>query len=263
MDDERRGAYLERINHSGSTSPDLPTLAALQRAHLLAVPFENLDIHLGRWIELDIDAIIRKIVNDRRGGFCYELNGGFAELLRALGYQVTMLEARVSNDGTAGVAFDHLALAVVLGSDRYLADVGFGAFSDEPLALDSRTDQQDSAGVFRIADRGDGWLDVFDNDVHAYRFSPIPHRFADFQAGCSYHQTAASHFTTGTVCSLRTPRGRVTISGLTLTETVDGVKSTTGLTSAELGPVLTGQFGIVLDDEGLAGLSKAPKRTVG
>ena len=91
-------SYLGSIGHSGSTAPTSDTLLAIHHAHLQAVPFENLDIALGRKIVVDQGAFIRKVVEQRRGGFCCELNGGFAALLRALGFRVTMLSARVARD---------------------------------------------------------------------------------------------------------------------------------------------------------------------
>lgn len=87
-------AYLDRIAYRGSTAPTTETLRTIHRAHLLAVPFENLDIARGRKIVIDEDAFVRKIVERRRGGFCYELNGAFAALLRSLGFEVTLLSAR-------------------------------------------------------------------------------------------------------------------------------------------------------------------------
>src|SRR4029079_80756 len=89
-------AYLNRINYSGSRKPSAETLRDLQVAHLRNVPFENLSIHAAEPIELDDDALFRKIVENRRGGFCYEANGLFAALLRALGFKVTMLAAGVA-----------------------------------------------------------------------------------------------------------------------------------------------------------------------
>src|SRR4051794_11559758 len=88
-------AYLQRIGYSGALTPDANTLRELQRAHLFAVPFENLDIGWRREIRTDQQAFVRKIVQERRGGFCYELNGAFAWLLEALGFRVTLLSARV------------------------------------------------------------------------------------------------------------------------------------------------------------------------
>ena len=228
----------------------------LQRVHLRTVPFENLDIHLDRPITLDIDAIVRKIIDDRRGGFCYELNGGFAALLASLGYQVTLHEARVTD---TSIPFDHLALVVAIGAERHLVDVGFGAFTDEPLLVDNRDDQQDTAGVFRLADRDDGWIDVLPQGAQGYRFSPEPRPLQDFQSGCSYHQSSAdSHFTRSTVCSLRTADGRVTLSGLTLTETINGAKENHAVAAADLGSVLSSRFGVELseaDTARLAGIS--------
>ena len=128
-------SYLARINYSGPNESTAKTLRALHHAHLLAVPFENLDIALGRKIITDEDAILNKIVTLRRGGFCYELNYAFAALLRALGFHVTLLSARVArSNGEEGPEFDHLALRVDLG-EPWLADVGFGESFLEPLRL--------------------------------------------------------------------------------------------------------------------------------
>src|SRR5215208_3894293 len=111
-------AYLKRINYSGPLAPAAETLRALQVAHLLAVPFENLSIHACEPILLEEDALFTKIVDRRRGGFCYELNGLFAGLLRALGFDVAMLAAGVARPGGGfGPDFDHMTLLVTL-ADR-------------------------------------------------------------------------------------------------------------------------------------------------
>lgn len=152
-------AYLARIGYAGHTARSPATLRALHRAHLLTVPFENLDIELGRKIVLDEEAILHKIVDERRGGFCYELNAAFAALLRALGFQVTLLSARVARQsGEDSPEFDHLALRVdsqsdvgVESKDSWLADVGFGESFIEPLRLEAGTEQADPAGRFRLS----------------------------------------------------------------------------------------------------------------
>src|SRR6185503_7138122 len=129
-------AYLERINYRGSLAPAAATLRALQVAHLLTVPFENLSIHAGQPILLDDDSLFTKIVTNRRGGFCYEANGLFAARLRALGFDVQMLSASVANEaGEFGADFDHMTLMVQL-AQRWLVDVGFGDSFLEPLLLD-------------------------------------------------------------------------------------------------------------------------------
>ena len=141
MDEDTVAAYLDRVAVTPPVIADAAAFRVLHRAHQVAVPFENLSIHIPEPISLDEDGLVDKIVRRRRGGFCYELNGGFALLLQALGAEVTRMAARVYGDGQLGPPFDHLALAVRLpdGSGPWLADVGFGAHSDFPLLLDSRT----------------------------------------------------------------------------------------------------------------------------
>ena len=134
-------AYLERIRYKGPTTPDSETLRRLHRAHMLAVPFENLDIGLKREITCDEEAFVSKIVERRRGGFCYEMNGAFAALLWTVGFQVPLLSARVFRaDGSRGPDFDHLTLRVDL-DQPWLADVGFGDSFLEPLRLTPEMEQ--------------------------------------------------------------------------------------------------------------------------
>src|SRR6202158_381013 len=131
-------AYLRRIDYQGPLTPGIDLLRTLHRAHLFTVPFENRDIHLGRGIVCDERRILHKIVNEKRGGFCYELNGAFAALLRALGFRVPLLSCRVARqDGSYGSEFGHRTLRVDL-EEPWLADVGFGDCFLEPLSLRSR-----------------------------------------------------------------------------------------------------------------------------
>ncbi len=117
-------AYLQRIGYDGPCKPTAEVLRQLHRAHMLAVPFENLDIPLGRPIVLSLPLLFEKIVQRRRGGFCYELNGLFAWLLQEIGFSLTMHSARVFSEGRPGPDFDHMLLLV--GTDEKLgADVGF------------------------------------------------------------------------------------------------------------------------------------------
>src|SRR5437763_10594849 len=110
-------AYLKRIGYAGPLKPNSNLLRDLHRAHLFAIPFENLDIAFGREIICDEDAFLRKIIERHRGGFCYELNGAFAALLRSLGFPVSLLSARVPReDGSLSPEFDHLTLRVDLKS---------------------------------------------------------------------------------------------------------------------------------------------------
>jgi N-hydroxyarylamine O-acetyltransferase len=118
-------AYLDRIHYHGSLETNADTLRELQVAHLLSVPFENLSIHSHQPIILEDEALFTKIVENKRGGFCYEANGLFAALLRALGFNVAMLSAEVANAaGEFGPNFDHMTLLVSL-EQRWLVDVGW------------------------------------------------------------------------------------------------------------------------------------------
>ncbi|WP_303310066.1 arylamine N-acetyltransferase [Hymenobacter sp. BT730] len=221
-------AYLARIGVAAAMPPSLAALQALQQAHLLAVPFENLDIHLGR--RIDLANTFDKIVTHRRGGFCYELNGLFCELLQALGYEVKQVSARVydSKNQTYSPEYDHLALVVTLEKEDYLVDVGFGDFAQQPLQLQLRQPQQDARGQFRISCLDADYLVVEhltpDGWVPEYMFSLTPRCLAEFAPMCHYHQTSpASHFTQKSVCSLLTPDGRITLTGQTLKITRNGI----------------------------------------
>ncbi|MER5424733.1 arylamine N-acetyltransferase family protein [Streptosporangium roseum] len=239
--------YLKRIGAARPASPDAESLRELQLRHLLTVPFENLSVHLGEPVVLDDQALVEKVVVRSRGGFCYELNGAFALLLRSLGYQVTLLSARPVGDGSIGSPFDHLALRVNT-PDPWLVDVGFGAFSHHPLRLDLRADQPDPAGVFRVAETADGDLDVLKDGVLEYRLEQRPRVLADFEPTCWWHQTSPrSHFTRSLVCSLLTDAGRVTLSDRLLIHTSEGGRREQRLsTDAETLAAYRDLFGIEL-----------------
>ncbi|WP_163866410.1 arylamine N-acetyltransferase family protein [Myxococcus eversor] len=216
--------YLERINASSRAS-----LATLHRAHLEAVPFENLDIHLGHPIRLDADALFDKVVTRRRGGFCYELNGLFSRLLAARGFNVTPLSARVASDdkdGTFGPEFDHLTLQVEDGGEQWLVDVGFGDGFIEPLRLDERGVQTRDGRDYRLSEDGEGLMLSRESEKGKgweaqYALSLVPRVLEDFTGMCHHHQTSpASIFTQRRLCTKATPKGRVTLKegALVLTE---------------------------------------------
>ena len=245
-------AYLARISYTGSLSRSPDTFRALHRAHMYTVPFENLDISLGRKIVIDEAAILNKVVNLQRGGFCYELNCAFAALLRALGFQVTLLSARVARaNGGEGPEFDHLMLRVDL-DQPWLADVGFGDSFIEPLRLEPKPEQADPAGTFRLlqeaerlqmekADPGGSWKPQ-------YSFSQQPRRLDDFAGMCHFHQTSSdSSFTRKRICSRAIPGGRITLSDLKLIVNRDGLREEKELASEEeWRSTLRQEFGIQL-----------------
>ncbi len=231
-------AYLARISYSGPINPSAETLRELHLAHLYSVPFENLDISLGRKIICDEERFVYKIVQQRRGGFCYELNGAFAALLRELGFRVTLLSGRVAReDGSASPEFDHLALLIDL-EEPWLADIGFGDSFLEPLRLKTEIEQEQLSGRFRIVPVGD--VMIVQRQLAGqpwksqYQFTLKPYRLEDFEARCQFQQTSPeSHFTRQRVCTLRTPDGRITLSDLTLIRTVKNHREEQTLNSEE------------------------------
>jgi N-hydroxyarylamine O-acetyltransferase len=240
--------YLDRIGVEAPPAMDADGLRRLHVAHLTTVPFENLDIHSGVPIVLDPDALVDKIVTRRRGGYCYELNGAFAGLLRSLGFRTTLLEARVFDDaGDLGIRFDHLCLQVDL-DQPYLVDVGFGENFLEPLRCATGIEQTDPSGSFTIVEARDGWFDVLRDARRQYRYSPEPRRLQDFASGNRHQQTSPdSPFKSAPMCTLATPGGRITISGSTLIETQGGSRTETELSDAELMATYRERFGIELD----------------
>lgn len=245
-------AYLKRIAYYGPLERTPETLRLLHRAHMLAVPFENLSIHIQEEIILDDRALFRKIVERRRGGFCYELNGLFASLLGALGFDVVKLSAGVASEtGGFDPDFDHMALMVRM-EDRWLADVGFGDSFLEPLRLDERGEQAQDGIGYRIEAEGDRLILLRREDEAwkpQYRFSLTPYEYPDFEEMCRYHQTSPlSPFTRKRVCTRPTPDGRITLSDLRFITTSKDHRDERNLSGEEECSVILRQhFGINIE----------------
>ncbi|MGW3101516.1 arylamine N-acetyltransferase family protein [Streptomyces sp. NPDC001100] len=275
-------AYLRRLGVARPALPTVDVLRELHLRHLQTVPFENLSIHLGEEIVLEVKRLLDKVVGAGRGGFCYELNGLFGALLAALGFEVALLPARVYGDGgRLGIPYDHLALWVrTVDGSEWLADVGFGTHSHYPLAFEERGEQADPGGEFRIAEsanpgdlpdlpdqpgrpgrpdrpdlRGLAYpmdLDVLRNGKPEYRLETRPRVLGDFVAAAWWQTTSpASHFTRSLVCSrLTDDGGRITLSGRGLTVTApDGTRDVRELaTDEEVLAVYRERFGIELEE---------------
>jgi N-hydroxyarylamine O-acetyltransferase len=160
-----RQEYLERISAPKHIGVNSASLLALQSAHLRSVPFENLDVRLGTPVEFHATAFVDKIVVSRRAGICYELNLAFAALLGSLGFGVDLLEARVYDGEGLGIPFDHVALRVEVDGLSMLADVGFGAFSDEPLVLSTVEQLDTPAAISSVLHERFG-IDLPSEEVH-------------------------------------------------------------------------------------------------
>jgi N-hydroxyarylamine O-acetyltransferase len=185
--------YLKRIGYDGPREPTERTLAALQRAHILNVPFDALDCLLGNRVTVEPEDAYRKVVDAGRGGYCFELNGLFAWALEEIGFDVKRLAARPLIPVDPGVAepFAHLALLVELDR-RWLVDVGFGyPFAHEPLDLDVRGEQLRDGRRFRISEDGDDLLveELGAEEVRAYRFRLEPVEQDEFAPRCRIYST--------------------------------------------------------------------------
>ena len=209
--------YLQRIQYTGSLKPTFETLKSLHRQHLFTIPYENLDIHLGRRLELDLEHIFNKIVSNKRGGWCYEMNGLFAWVLGELGFDVSLLSGAVNRE-TLGVEAEgnHLVLLVKL-EQNYIADVGFG---DLPMVfpLQEGTYKHDFLTV-RLTKEGERW--VFHNHEYggakSFDFSLEPFELSDFAMQCHRQQTSPnSGFVQTTVCQRFLPDGFATLRGAVL-----------------------------------------------
>ncbi|MCU0568528.1 MAG: arylamine N-acetyltransferase [Oculatellaceae cyanobacterium Prado106] len=227
-------AYFNRIGYQGSIQKNYQTLRDIQKNHLLNVPFENLDVHQGKAIALSPDALFNKIVEQRRGGFCYEVNGLLAEVLKNLGFRVSLLSAQVARkQGEFGPDYDHLLLLVHL-DEPWLVDVGFGESFPEPLRLRPQASAETSQD-YQLMHDGSYWLVQSRKRgtwQTQFRFKPDAHPFPAFREMCHYHQTSPeSKFTRHRLCSRATPEGRITLVDQRLIITQRGDRQETRLKS--------------------------------
>jgi len=208
-------AYLARIGYEGSRETTLETLRGMQRAHFLNVPFENLDIMAGVRIEVDERVNFDKIVGNGRGGYCLELNGTFARVLRKIGFRADVLAARVMVEGRLSPPFSHMTTLVHL-DEPWIADVGFGGRLIEPLRLHETRDQVFGERSYVVANDGDHWFMTGTepgNPPVAYTFTLEPREFSEFEQVNDWLQTSPdSRFTLGEVVSLGTEHGRLTLA---------------------------------------------------
>ena len=251
MNDIQARKYLDRINYSGSLEPCLDTLAALQKTHLMNVPFENLDIHYQTEIILDYDRIYRKIVENGRGGFCYELNGLFYQLLKHLGFDIHRISARVYAAGfRLPHEYDHLAIIATFGGVQYLADVGYKEFAFAPLKLEKAVNQKDERGNFMFDDYdAEHWRVSYISDTlmtPEYVFRNIHREYAEFAEMCHFQQYHEdSHFRKQKLITRPTDEGRITLTSSKLKITIgDGFEETPVETEEEFEKYLWEYFQI-------------------
>jgi N-hydroxyarylamine O-acetyltransferase len=186
-------AYLERIGETPPLTPTLEGLVALHRAHCAAIPFENLDILLGRSVALELPALGAKLVHARRGGYCFEHNTLFRAVLRELGYRVDAFAARVRAGATGVRPRTHMLLRVELPEGPFLADVGFGG--EGPVhPVPCVVDRETWVGPYGHRLRREGPLWVLQGSLDGswtdlYAFEPEPAPDIDFEMGNHYTST--------------------------------------------------------------------------
>lgn len=244
-------AYLARIGYSGSLEPTIETLHGLHRSHATAIPFENLEIPLGRGISLDLDNIQAKLIRQRRGGYCFEQNVIFAALLERLGFMVHRYVARVEPDKPGPRT--HMMLNIEIDGERWHADVGFGGALLEPIPVrDGAVVRQDGwthgiiesdHGMWTLRSLGaDGWSNL-------YAYTREPQRHIDYVI---YNHYTATHprspFVDQVVAIRLTPNERYTLRNRLLSvHRADGSSEQQEVNSTDMVDTLRYTFGIELE----------------
>lgn len=245
-------AYLNRIDFCDTLNPNKDVLYKLQKHHLLNIPFENLDIHYGTKINLSINDVYRKIVIRKRGGFCYELNGLFHQLLVEIGFNAKLISAQVhTKNGEYSPEYDHMAIIVNLENQDFLVDVGFGKFSLEPLKLELNRKIIDSYGEFQFDKYNAVYYrinELKNNDlIPQYIFQNVERELHEFQERCEFHQTnEESHFTKKKLISIAKPNGRLTLNNSLLKITRFGIEEEIEFNESEFEERLKQYFDIEL-----------------
>ncbi|NXY24586.1 ARYL protein, partial [Atrichornis clamosus] len=274
--------YLERISYSKPhKDADLETLTAIFQHHIQTIPFENLSMHCGEAIELDLQSTYNKIVRKKRGGWCLESNYLLFWALQELGYDICILGGNSYEpaERTYTADINHILLKVVIKGDSYIADAGFGGAYQmwQPLMLISGKDQPQVPGIFRFMEDDGTWYfekvkrkhyipEQSDTHFHStpelenirkiYRFTLEPRHIDDFQELNAYLQVSPDNILQKkSICSLQTSTGLLALVGWTLsemrynyTEDTDLVNITT-LTDEEVEKTLKEKFNIVLENK--------------
>ncbi|KAI8521610.1 acetyltransferase [Branchiostoma belcheri] len=277
--------YLSRIRYHGDTRPTLENLRAIHLAHMLAVPFENLSIHCGDEIVLDLQLIYNKIVVKRRGGLCYELNGLFSWLLKQLGFSSKIVSAQGYRPllEVYGREMGHCLNVVSIGGEDWVADVGNMCLFRTPIRLAEDQEHTDVTGTYRLRLEGDMWFlqrlkrsasatklenacckfkaapgGTQGNDmartrqwVTKYKFTLQERELQDFGKACNWTQQFHHVFSVQPVCVLHLANGLITCMGRELTTARYGIRVTMATRRLEsdddILKVLRDTFGVKLD----------------
>ncbi|MBN4664371.1 arylamine N-acetyltransferase [Pandoraea nosoerga] len=256
--------YFQRIGYTGPRAATLDVLRAVHALHPRAIPFENLDPIRGRPVEVDLPSVAAKLVDRERGGYCFEHNTLFANVLAHLGFRVTPLIGRVAWGRTfdAEAPLTHMLLRVDLDGQAWLVDVGFGSVTlTAPLRLHStqpqstvletlqldtvRTGDDAPVSEYRLSVQSSGkWLPV-------YRFTPRPAEWIDYKLGNWYTSSAPESIFRQHLMACRVlPQGRIALLDTRLIERSsqgEVVAETDIASAAQLAQILSERFGLSLD----------------
>jgi N-hydroxyarylamine O-acetyltransferase len=221
-------SYFERIEFKHAAKADLWTLCELHKQHVFTIPFENLDIHFGNPISLDPSKLFQKLISEKRGGYCFELNGLFQLLLENLGFDVYSASGRVLFDSEEVPPRSHRLLIINVEKEQWLVDVGFGAFGLlEPIPLKVGVEYRQHGEVFKL-DYHQKLGFIFktrtnNNWISQYAFGLEQYLPIDFMFPNYYHShSPESIFCQKKICQLPTPEGRKKLVDMKLSVPVNG-----------------------------------------
>ena len=260
-------AYFARIGHIGELAPTAETLCALQFAHITSIPFENVSVQLGQPMPLDVPSLARKLVRERRGGYCFEQNGLFAAVLERLGFKLIRLAARVRLGAHRTLPRTHMLLLVEADTIQWVADVGFGGWGLlKPIALEAGAQARQGVWTMRLRREENQWiLQCLEcpGGPDLYAFTLEPQQPVDYEPANHYCATHPnSRFVQTFTVQLPGLEERTILRGRDLivanqtgeqTARIDG--------SGELLDYLKTRFGISLSDADRAQLSRKLQRT--
>ena len=243
--------YISRIGYEGKLSPNEECLKELHRCHLMSIPYEALDVQLGKRISLDLNKIFKKVIDNQRGGYCYELNYIFHWLLTKVGFENHLVSARIFDNEKIGPEFDHMAIVVKL-NDLWLVDVGYGDLFITPLKIKTDIEQEDKFKLYKLIPDGKNDYLLLEslksnvNWIRKYSFNLKPCLIDDFKDQHEYKQSSSdSYFVRNMICSLPNESGRKTILNNTFKIRTGSVVREKQFTSQkELTQILENDFNI-------------------
>lgn len=234
LKEEMITTYLDRISARRPDRLDLAALRHLHERHVMSVPFESIDYHLGRQIYYRDMRVVRKIAEQRRGGGCGEINTAFYFLLQSLGFDITLHHGRVWIGGKLADPYNHVMATVEIDGSSWIVDPGFGKGPRHPVLLDSEEPQKDPHGSFSTRRPNDRWVDVLCNGKPQYRFHTGPAELADFEQVLWWYRTSPdSLFLQNLFCSMPLEDGWVLLKDDVLTVTRGGESRTEKLADDE------------------------------